>query len=100
MLKKEDLIENKYYHCNGRHYREKGFIFKFKSLINNFIHTNGILRDNLSSFDLKGLNDMNHNNLREATKQEIQWLELCIKENRYIPFEDIKFNSELEIEIW
>lgn len=100
MLEKEDLIENKYYHCNGRYYREAGFIFKFKNLINNFINTNGILRDNLSNFDLKGLNDMNHDNLREATPKEIIWLETCIKENRYVPFEDIKFNNELKIKIW
>lgn len=37
------------------------------------------------------------NPIREATSFEIQWLKQCIKENRYVPKNEIKWKSSYEI---
>jgi hypothetical protein len=38
--------------------------------------------------------------LEEATKEEIAWYEKCIAANKFIPKEEVIFNTELNIEIW
>lgn len=93
-MKYNELIDNKIYVTS---YEDQGdYIFKQNS--------NNLPKESINkgSFSKRtGLHNQNgFIDYREATSQEIKWLETCIKENRYIPFEDIKFNSELEIEIW
>ena len=96
MLKQENLVEYKIYYYN---YYDDVYIFKYKEKNNSYCH----LYKNREQYKSEkgtwnGFADAKE--LREATPQEIKWLETCIKENRYISFENIKFNNELEIEIW
>lgn len=37
--------------------------------------------------------------LRRATSEEVQWLEACVRTNRFIPFKELNINNELNYEI-
>ena len=80
-LKVEDLVDGKVYYgkCFGYDY-----LFISNSNLNIKEHLN-ITRGNLL---LRGTFSIDLNNLRLATPEEKQWLEACIKANKFIPKEE------------
>lgn len=89
-LKLSDLIYGEIYYSEGYY---GPYIFKFKDLTNNGIfirYTNCIFTKNGIEVLVteEELDSANYNNLRKATIEEEQWLEVCIKENKYLSKEE------------
>ncbi len=64
-----------------------GYIFKVKSFTDMYVsYYHQIYPDKEEFFIDSGLNNAHWANLRLATKEEIEWLEMCITANKFVPF--------------
>jgi len=77
----ENLVEDEYYYTH--HSSFYGYIFKYKKSGSFNIHRNEFFKG--GDFYSKNTN----NNLRLATDEEKEWLEACIKADRFIPKEEV-----------
>jgi hypothetical protein len=87
------LVVDEIYWCNSKTY-PKGFLLKYRGLIDTCILTSGILRDDLKKFDTDKLTEYHQHNLRKATDEEKHWLEACIKANKFVSLKDSKKVTE------
>ena len=93
-----NCVKGKVYWSNNSVY-PKGNLWRFDSIKNTgFINISSIILYNLTSFEQGGrLNNAHWENLREATSDEIKWLEACEKAGKFISKEEVlnpkpKFN--------
>lgn len=102
-----DLVKGEIYYSNSNHNNDYYFIFKFDRLGNgidaekDYIYTKYQLGyfNHEYFFDKEGLNSAHHANLRLATSEEKQWLEVCIKANKFIPKEKVLKESKPKFEV-
>lgn len=89
----KDLKLNKYYYTT---YKDQGFYIFYHE---EFYGYNWCLNSKPTRFyHASGLHDKNgFTDFRKATLFEIQWLKECIKENRYVSKDEVKWKSSYEI---
>lgn len=87
--KLSNCVHGKVYWSNNSYY-PKGHIWRFDKIKDErYVDALSMIYDNLVVFEVdSGLNDAHWENLREATSEEIAWLEACEKENRFISKEE------------
>lgn len=85
-----NCVKGKVYWSNSSIF-PKGNLWRFDSIKHTgFINVSSIILYNRTSFKQEsGLNDANWENLREATSDEIKWLEACEKAGKFISKEEV-----------
>lgn len=90
-LRLDELIPDKvYWSCNS--YYPNGHLWRFESHTGTFIRVKSGIYDNLTNFAFgAGVNNANWEKMREATKEEISWLEACEKAGTTVPRDKAHF---------
>jgi hypothetical protein len=83
-----NCVKGKIYWSNNSVY-PLGHLWRYKDHNTGFMNVSSVIGDNLSNFEVNiGLNDAHWGNLREATLEEIKWLEACEKADKFISKEE------------
>lgn len=91
LLTINDLVKYEYYHVKGKKNDNYWAVFRFKTDFegqNKAVYT--CLLNSIEDYKKDDWVNLDHRITRKATAEEIQWLEICSKENKFIEFDKIK----------
>lgn len=84
-MKASELIINGYYFSNAINGNKRNYIFKKNATEDKFEPTICIENNEFNKFGNVSYNNKNFKDFRNCSYDEILWLELCIKENKFVP---------------
>ncbi len=98
MVRFEDMVKGKYYIAHYQIDYIMKFDGKYKECYSDTVYLSQEKFQRQGSFRFHNEEINSSSNcycVREATSEEAQWLESCIKANKFIPFNEVQFNNEI-----